>query len=66
MGKKEIWIYLLANNIIRILMAQTAKEFNLKIRSISFKNALQIWNSVSEKFKNSMQNIKKFFYNCRP
>uniref|UniRef100_UPI0012FEF294 IS4 family transposase n=1 Tax=Psychromonas sp. Urea-02u-13 TaxID=2058326 RepID=UPI0012FEF294 len=62
MCQKEIWIYLLANNLIRILMAQTAKKFNLNIRSISFKNALQIWNSVSAKFINFAENIKKFFF----
>lgn len=35
MCQKEIWIYLLANNIIRILMAQTAKKFSLDIRSMT-------------------------------
>lgn len=43
-NSKEMWIYLLANNLIRILMAQTAKKFSISIRSISFKNTLQIWN----------------------
>lgn len=62
MCQKEIWIYLLANNLIRILMAQTAKEFSINIRSISFKNTLQIWNSVSAKFINFAENIKKFFF----
>ena len=62
MCQKEIWIYLLANNLIRILMAQTAKKFSLNIRSISFKNTLQIWNSVSSKFKNFNENIKKFLF----
>jgi hypothetical protein len=62
MCQKEIWIYLLANNLIRILMAQTAKKFSLSIRSISFKNTLQIWNSVSSKFIDFTENIKKFFF----
>jgi hypothetical protein len=62
MCQKEIWIYLLANNLIRILMAQTAKEFSLSIRSISFKNTLQIWNSVSAKFISFAENIKKFLF----
>ena len=62
MCEKEIWIYFLANNLIRILMAQTAKDFDLKIRSLSFKNTLQIWNSVSSKFKGALVKIKNFFF----
>lgn len=62
MCEKEIWVYFLANNIIRILMAQTAKVFNLTIRSISFKNTLQIWNSVSCKFKDAIRMIENFFF----
>ena len=62
MCEKEIWIYFLANNLIRILMAQTANDFNLKIRSLSFKNTLQIWNSVSSKFKGAIETIKYFFF----
>jgi hypothetical protein len=62
MCEKEIWTYFLANNLIRILMAETAKKFKLKIRNISFKNTLQIWNSVSSKFKDAIQIIKNFFF----
>ena len=62
MCEKEIWIYLLANNIIRILMAQSATKFKLKIKSISFKNTLQIWNTVSMKFTNSIDVIEDFFF----
>lgn len=62
MCEKEIWIYLLASNIIRILMAQTAKQFSLNIRNISFKNTLQIWNSVAARFDNAIENIERFFF----
>ncbi len=62
MCEKEIWIYFLANNLIRILMAQTAKDFDLEIRNLSFKNTLQIWNSVSSKFKDAIVLIKNFFF----
>ncbi len=62
MCEKEIWTYFLANNLIRILMAQTAKNFSLKIRSLSFKNTLQIWNCVSAKFKGAIEIIKNFFF----
>ncbi len=43
-------------------MAQAAKIYNLKIRSISFKNTLQIWNSVSSKFKDAINTIGSFFF----
>jgi hypothetical protein len=62
MCEKEIWIYLLASNIIRILMAQTAKKFSLKISNISFKNTLKIWNSVAARFDNAIENIERFFF----
>lgn len=62
MCEKEIWIYLLASNLIRILMAQTAKQFCLNIRNISFKNTLQIWNSVAARFDNAIENIEKFLF----
>jgi hypothetical protein len=45
MCKKEIWVYLLANNLLRLLMAQAAFEYNLKPRQLSFKYAIQIWNT---------------------
>ncbi len=62
MCEKEIWVHFLANNIIRILMAQTAKKFSLKIRSISFKNTLQVWNCISSKFKDAIDIIEDFFF----
>jgi len=45
MCEKEIWVYLLANNLLRLLMAQTAFEYNLKPRQLSFKYTIQIWNT---------------------
>lgn len=40
---KEIWIYLLAYNLIRLLMAQAAFMANIVPREISFKHCLQLW-----------------------
>ena len=62
MCEKEMWVYFLANNIIRILMAQAAGKFKLKIRGISFKNTLQIWNSISSKFNNAIEIIEDFLF----
>ena len=43
MVAKEIWIHLLAYNLIRLLMGQAANEAGRKPRSISFKHTLQLW-----------------------
>jgi len=45
MIKKEIWVYFLAYNLIRILMAQSALLADLLPRQLSFKHTLQLWRS---------------------
>jgi len=40
---KEIWIYLLAYNLIRLLMAQSALLADIMPRTVSFKHCLQLW-----------------------
>lgn len=43
MAEKEIWVYLLAYNLIRVLMAQAALLADLIPRQLSFKHTLQLW-----------------------
>lgn len=43
MVEKEIWVYLLAYNLIRLLMAQSALLANITPRQISFKHTVQLW-----------------------
>ena len=43
MAEKEIWVYLLAYNLIRILMAQAALLADILPRQLSFKHTLQLW-----------------------
>ena len=43
MAIKEIWVYLLAYNLIRLMMAQSALLADITPRSISFKHCLQLW-----------------------
>lgn len=45
MCQKEMWVYFLANNLIRLLMAQAAVEHDLLPRQLSFKHTVQIWNT---------------------
>jgi hypothetical protein len=43
MVKKEIWTYLLAYNLIRLIMAQAALLADVVPRQLSFKHTLQLW-----------------------
>ena len=43
MAEKEMWVYFLAYNLIRILMAQAASLANVLLRQLSFKHTLQLW-----------------------
>jgi hypothetical protein len=40
---KEIWVYILGYNIIRLLMAQSAAITSLRPTDLSFKHCLQLW-----------------------
>ncbi len=43
MVEKELWVSLLAYNLIRLLMAQTAHTAGLYPRELSFKHTVQMW-----------------------
>lgn len=43
MALKEIWVNLLAYNLIRLLMCQAATRHRLKPRQISFTHAIDVW-----------------------
>lgn len=43
MAEKEIWVYLLAYNLIRLIMAQAALLSDRLPRELSFKHTLQLW-----------------------
>jgi hypothetical protein len=43
MAIKEIWVYLLAYNLIRLMMAQAAQLAHRLPRGLSFKHTVQIW-----------------------
>ena len=40
---KEIWVYLLAYNLIRLVMAQAAVSAALSPRQLSFKHTVHLW-----------------------
>lgn len=43
MALKELWVYLLAYNLIRLMMAQTAITVGCSPRQLSFKHTVQLW-----------------------
>ena len=43
MGEKEMWVYLLAYNLIRLIMLRSAWLSDVLPRSLSFKHTLQLW-----------------------
>ena len=43
MIEKEMWVYFLAYNLIRLLMVQAAIYANITPRQISFKHTLEMW-----------------------
>ena len=43
MNEKELWVHLLAYNLIRLLMAQAANDAGVDPRSLSFKHTSQLW-----------------------
>lgn len=43
MNEKELWTYLLAYNLIRLLMTESAKQADVLPRLLSFKHSLQLW-----------------------
>ncbi|PCH64232.1 MAG: IS4 family transposase [Gammaproteobacteria bacterium] len=49
MVEKEIWVYLLAYNLIRLMMAQSALLVDVNPRQLSFKHCLQIGLITSQK-----------------
>jgi hypothetical protein len=51
MVRKEIWMHLLAYNLIRTVMAQAARLHGLAPRAISFKGALQTLNAFRTTYR---------------
>ncbi len=43
MNEKQLWVHLLAYNVIRLLMAQAANNAGVDPRELSFKHTVQLW-----------------------
>jgi hypothetical protein len=43
MNEKQLWVHLLAYNVIRLLMAQAGSNAGMDPRNLSFKHTVQLW-----------------------
>ena len=43
MNEKQLWVHLLAYNVIRLFMAQAASNAGVGPRELSFKHTVQLW-----------------------
>ena len=43
MNEKQLWVHILAYNVIRLLMAQAASNAGVDPRGLSFKHTVQLW-----------------------
>ncbi len=61
MNEKEMWVYLLAYNLIRWLMCQSALLADLLPRQISFKHTLQLWLAWKQQGSYDIDNQRLLF-----
>ena len=62
MGEKEMWAYLLAYNLIRLIMLQSALLADVLPRTLSFKHTLQLWLAGGEalSYADECNNVAEF------
>lgn len=62
MGEKEMWVYLLAYNLIRMIMLQSALLADVLPRALSFKHTLQLWLATGDTLRhpNDDDNVAEF------
>jgi hypothetical protein len=58
MNVKEMWVYFLAYNLIRLVMAEAAFHSHILPRQLSFKHTLQIWLIWSKQSATNNKNIE--------
>ena len=63
--RKEIWTHVLAYNLIRTIMAQTASQEGIAPRSISFKATLQVLDAfqpvISQQAHRGVEHLKSLY-----
>ena len=57
MAEKEIWVYLLAYNLIRLIMIQSALLCDVIPRQLSFRHTVQLWQAYHQRISCSENQI---------
>ena len=58
MAEKEIWVYLLAYNLIRLIMIESALLCDIVPRQLSFKHTIQLWLTYQQQTGGGTKNIE--------
>jgi hypothetical protein len=61
MNEKQLWVHLLAYNLIRLLMAQAASIAGVDPRDLSFKHTVQLWTEWVSRGLSVTQNGGRLF-----
>ena len=61
MNEKQLWVHLLAYNVIRLLMAQAACNAGVDPRVLSFKHTVQLWTEWVSRGLSATQDGQRLF-----
>jgi hypothetical protein len=61
MNEKQLWVHLLAYNVIRLLMAQAACNAGVDPRVLSFKHTVQLWTEWVARGLSATQDHQRLF-----
>ena len=61
MNEKQLWVHLLAYNVIRLLMAQAACDAGVDPRALSFKHTVQLWTEWVSRGLSATKDCKRLF-----
>ena len=61
MNEKQLWVHLLAYNVIRLLMAQAACNAGVDPRELSFKHTVQLWTEWVSRGLSAMKDCGRMF-----
>jgi hypothetical protein len=61
MNEKQLWVHLLAYNVIRLLMAQAACNAGVDPRGLSFKHTVQLWTEWVSRGLSATKDCQRLF-----
>ena len=61
MNEKQLWVHLLAYNVIRLLMAQATSNAGVDPRGLSFKHTVQLWTQWASRGMSATKDSGRLF-----